>query len=174
MSALGNFFKEVADAIRTKTGKTNGIAPINFPQEILSIETGITPSGQLEITENGTHDVTSYATVVINVTASESDPEVLNIKYTIPQNVAVISTKSESNDGYPLCQYPISSTVTLIGTFVNKGECILLMPTSTSMTLKISEVTGGVEDATSNIGLMRGKMVGVKVNGAGTFKAVLS
>lgn len=40
MSALGDFFKEVADAIRTKKGTTDTIVPINFPAEILSIETG--------------------------------------------------------------------------------------------------------------------------------------
>lgn len=40
MSALGDFFKEVADAIRSKTGKTDTIVPINFPAEILAIETG--------------------------------------------------------------------------------------------------------------------------------------
>lgn len=34
---------------------------------------GITPSGTLEITENGEYDVTAYASVVVNITYPNGD-----------------------------------------------------------------------------------------------------
>lgn len=62
---------DIADAIRTKTGKTAALKLEDMPSEIMSIESGITPSGTKEvtITENGTitQDVTNYASVEISV-----------------------------------------------------------------------------------------------------------
>lgn len=44
-TSLGDFFGAVANAIREKKGTTNKIVPINFPEEIASIETGGGSSG---------------------------------------------------------------------------------------------------------------------------------
>ena len=75
MADFGFVFKstlvDIADAIREKTGKTGALKLEDMPDEILSIETGITPSGtkEVSITANGTvtRDVTSYASVEISV-----------------------------------------------------------------------------------------------------------
>lgn len=62
---------DIADAIRVKTGKTGALKLEDMPDEILSIETGITPTGtkEISISENGTitQDVTNYASVEISV-----------------------------------------------------------------------------------------------------------
>lgn len=59
---------EVAQAIRAKGGTTEQLAwPDGFKSAIESIETGITPTGSVAISENGTYDVTAKATAVVNV-----------------------------------------------------------------------------------------------------------
>jgi hypothetical protein len=38
MSALENLFTDIADAIRDKTGETDAIRPIDFPEKIAGIK----------------------------------------------------------------------------------------------------------------------------------------
>ncbi|MCQ2077029.1 MAG: hypothetical protein MJZ20_08430 [Bacteroidaceae bacterium] len=67
---LTELFTDIADAIREKTGETATIKADDFPAAIADIETGgggITPTGTITITENGTHDVTQYASALVNV-----------------------------------------------------------------------------------------------------------
>lgn len=68
---LNNFLTDVADAIREKKGITDKIKASDFDNEIASIEAGgVTPSGEINITENGTYDVTNYASAVVEVVSS--------------------------------------------------------------------------------------------------------
>ena len=63
---LGETLKAIADSIRSKTGKTGSILSGDMSKEIDSI---VTPNGTKEITENGTFDITAYASVAVNVPA---------------------------------------------------------------------------------------------------------
>jgi hypothetical protein len=67
----------VADAIRDKSGTTSSLVfPEGFISAIGSItpgEGGITPNGTINITTNGIHDVTSFASANVNVPTSGGD-----------------------------------------------------------------------------------------------------
>ena len=69
-ATIASLFSDIAQAIREKTGDSENIVADNFPTAIRGIETGgsgIVPSGTKSITENGTHDVTNYASAAVNV-----------------------------------------------------------------------------------------------------------
>ena len=61
-------FRDTANAIREKKSSSNEISPRDFADEISTIETGITPTGSISITENANNiDVTQYASANVNV-----------------------------------------------------------------------------------------------------------
>lgn len=79
----------IADTIRDKNGTTNTYKVGDMAAAIAAIETGITPSGTLQISENGTHNVTDYASAIVNVPSSE---------VSIP-NVYVSITQEDGTNG---------------------------------------------------------------------------
>lgn len=61
MSKLTDFFKSIADAIRSKTGETGSIAASDFPAKIVSIETGVDTSDATATESDISVGKTAYA-----------------------------------------------------------------------------------------------------------------
>ena len=57
----------IGSAIRSKNGGSTFYKPSEMAAAINALSMGITPTGSLSVTANGTYDVAQYASVVVNV-----------------------------------------------------------------------------------------------------------
>lgn len=104
----GDDLTSIADKIRAKGGTS---ALLEFPQgykdAVDAIQTGITPTGTKNISTNGTHDVTNYASANVQVPASavDSGTKTINSNGThdvvgyASANVNVPNSYSSSDEG---------------------------------------------------------------------------
>lgn len=82
----------VANAIRTKGGTSSQMAfPAGFVSAVQAIPTGITPTGTKSITENGTYDVTQYASAEVNVSGGGGGAMALLDTITVTQQVRAVN-----------------------------------------------------------------------------------
>ena len=81
MSALTDTFTAIANAIRAKSGGSNTMTPSQMVTEINNLPK---PTGTVNLTTNGTHDVTNYASANVDVA-----PLLKTMAVTVPQGSSV-------------------------------------------------------------------------------------
>lgn len=169
----------VADAIRAKGGTTD---PLSFPdgmtEAISNISAGIVPSGTIDITTNGTHDVASKATANVQVPTgtvrTSSDVTVSGRTVTVPaglygsqvqksvaQGTAGTPTASKGN----VSNHAISVTPSVTNStgYITGGT-----KSGSPVTVSASELVSGTRSITSNgtgIDVTNYKYVDVAVSG---------
>lgn len=170
----------VADAIRAKGGTT---APMSFPdgmtEAISNISAGITPTGTIDITTNGTHDVASQATANVQVpTGTErtsSDVTVSGGTVTVPAGLygsQVQKSVAQGTAGTPaaskgsVSNHSISVTPSVTNStgYITGGT-----KSGSAVTVSASELVSGTKSVTSNgagIDVTNYKYVDVAVSGS--------
>ncbi len=115
----------VADAIRAKGGTSAALEwPSGYVDAVDAIPTGITPTGTISIAQNGTYDVTDYASASVNVSGDDGSfkgvIERTAVTPTLPSNLTSIGAyASHSCSSLALTSLP--SGVTSIGTYAFYG-----------------------------------------------------
>lgn len=149
------YLTDIADAIRSKNGTEETYTPAEMSDAIENIKTdGITPAGGLDITTEGTHDVTKYASVDVDISSSmtATADDILSgktavsggktITGTIPthapvnETIGTLSSSVSLSKGY----YSDAGSVS-----IDEGEQAKIIPENIKAGVKILGVTGTLE-----------------------------
>lgn len=157
-TTLRGLFTDIATSLRGKTGSTGKIVADDFPSVIDGIQVGITPSGSIEIKENGTYDVTSKASAVVNVPTGggASNHYVVPVTFTSNVGAGTNTTKTlVSGDAFVKANY------------ANDNFYALLIPVTATANVTESNYVPFIYAGNRVIG--RGKSIGyaIFVKGAG-------
>lgn len=182
-----SYLTNIANAIRTKTGLTITYKPFEMPDAILSISGsgGITPTGTINITSNGIHDVTRYASANVQVSSTINNQNKTITPTTSQQTVTAdsgytglgtvtINAMPSGSAGTPsaskgtVSNHSISITPSVTNT---TGYIVGSTKTGTAVTVSASELVSGNKSITSNgtnIDVINYATVSVNVSGGGT------
>jgi hypothetical protein len=104
-------YKDIANAIRSKTGENSLISAEEMPQKISEIETGIEPAGTKEIISNGEFNIRDFEKVDVNV----PNPSVGNKQITTTEQVNVTEFATAQVVDVNLVAGNIKKDVTILG-----------------------------------------------------------
>lgn len=138
----------IANAIRSKTGKSGKIDPANYASEINGIQVGITPTGTLEINKNGTWDITQYSQLVANIPQPQLYAPSLSLS-----SSALIITNKPSNGSY-VEYYDLydgnNAIATYDGSYTTIALSSLELSNGTHTFKVVAKGTGFVDSPSSN------------------------
>lgn len=115
LAKLKTIKQDIKSALEEK-GQTPSNVFSTYANNIRAIETGgITPSGELSITENGTYDVTNYASANVNVASSggsDLDSFIEGNLTELTSNATKISNRCfKENDFITKCNFPNATNI---------------------------------------------------------------
>lgn len=130
---------DIADAIRGKNGSQTRYKPYEMADAIDELVTGgIIPTGAIQVTQNGTYDVTNYASAEVNVSGGSS----LGTK-SITAN-GTYQASDDSLDGYSSVTVNVAGTnnVVEINSLTNTSDAWTFPPVANTLS------NGGVFELT--------------------------